>query len=73
MRFLCTALFLTHLKDAIVRTAASRGPGPRRKNLFRRSRGFTFLEILLALSLVSVLAGSLYATYASGIQIHKRA
>ncbi|MFA5261178.1 MAG: prepilin-type N-terminal cleavage/methylation domain-containing protein, partial [Candidatus Omnitrophota bacterium] len=48
-------------------------PGPRRKNLFRRSRGFTFLEILLALSLVSVLAGSLYATYASGIQIHKRA
>ncbi len=34
--------------------------------------GFTLVEILLALGMVSIIAGSLYGTYASAIQIQKK-
>lgn len=71
MRFLGAALFLTRHKDVFIMAAGSALPA--REGRFPRARGFTFIEILLALMLVSVLSGSLYATYAAGIQIHKRA
>ena len=70
MRSLGTALFLTR-RNRDPFEPGIQGPG--RKSLSGPPRGFTFIEILVALSLVGVLAGSLYATYASGVQIHKRA
>ena len=71
MRSLCTALFLTRLKGAVLRTPGAMNSAG--QTVSGPSRGFTLIEILLALSLISILAGSLYATYAAGIQIHKRA
>ncbi|HQP11615.1 MAG TPA: hypothetical protein PK470_02525 [Candidatus Omnitrophota bacterium] len=71
MRFPGAVLFLTRLKDASVPADFFARPGRELQRQGRRR--VTFLEILLALSLVSILAGSLYATYAAGLQIHKRA